>query len=146
MWHRLEVQTAQVQNQADLVGSTTMLCSFFFSPAWVTDLSDLLGKLKRKIEEERRGGGNMKWRENSRSIGEDEKKKERHHLVKVTGYSRECNNSWQNSFHHKTCLMRAYVGFLLDCCTNLPPTEAACALCQLHAHFVNHNNEILSTS
>ena len=34
----------------------------------------------RKTEEERRGGGNMKWREN-RSIGENEKKKERHHLV-----------------------------------------------------------------
>ena len=43
------------------------------------------------------------------------------------------NNSGQNSFHHKTCLLCAFVGFLLDCCANLPPTEAACA------HFVNHN-------
>ena len=46
------------------------------------------------------------------------------------------NNARQNSFHHKACTLCAHFGFLLDCGTNLPPTEAACTC----------NNVIILTS
>ena len=42
-----------------------------------------------------------------------------------------------NAFHHKTCMLRTYVGFLLDCCTNLPPSVQVSRLLKPHAHFVN---------
>ena len=40
-----------------------------------------------------------------------------HHLrlQDIVESASEINNSSKNSFHHKTCLLRAYVGFLLDC-------------------------------
>ena len=51
----------------------------------------------------------------------------------VMGYqesARKINNAHGNSFHHKTCMLGAYVGFLHVYCTNLPPTHAASVLCQ----------------
>ena len=46
------------------------------------------------------------------------------HDLRTIESATKINNAWQNSFYHvhKASTLRAYVGFLLDCCTNLPLT------------------------